>query len=137
MQRVQFEIPGAPKSLLRARRAANGGMYDPKQNKDAKREIGMLARPHFPKPATGPVSVFAIFTFPRPASHRTKSGLSKNAPEYHVRTPDVDNLAKLVLDALTGIAWIDDCQIVRLHVEKLWESNFTKPGTFVEVMTGE
>jgi Holliday junction resolvase RusA-like endonuclease len=32
----------------------------------------------------------------------------------------VDNLAKAVLDALRGIAWTDDANVVRLDVSKRW-----------------
>lgn len=32
--------------------------------------------------------------------------------------PDADNIAKAVLDALTGVAWHDDKQVVRLEVTK-------------------
>lgn len=33
---------------------------------------------------------------------------------------DVDNLAKSFLDALNGIAWIDDRQVTKITVEKLF-----------------
>jgi Holliday junction resolvase RusA-like endonuclease len=42
--------------------------------------------------------------------------LAKNAPPYP--KCDVDNLAKGVLDALNGVAFADDSQIVELHVTK-------------------
>lgn len=32
--------------------------------------------------------------------------------------PDADNEAKLVMDALNGLAWADDAQVVDLHVRK-------------------
>lgn len=32
--------------------------------------------------------------------------------------PDVDNVAKLVLDALNGVAWVDDTQVTHLSVIK-------------------
>lgn len=32
--------------------------------------------------------------------------------------PDIDNIAKLVLDALTGLAYADDAQVVEVHVTK-------------------
>lgn len=34
-------------------------------------------------------------------------------------TPDADNLAKIVMDAWNGLVWLDDSQIVALHVYKL------------------
>lgn len=34
--------------------------------------------------------------------------------------PDVDNYAKSVLDACTGILWHDDSQVISLYVTKLW-----------------
>jgi Holliday junction resolvase RusA-like endonuclease len=39
-----------------------------------------------------------------------------------VMKPDTDNLAKFVLDALTGIVFADDAQIVDLHMLKLRDS---------------
>lgn len=41
--------------------------------------------------------------------------------DYKHRTlrADVDNYAKLILDALNGVAFVDDRQIVKLTVEKL------------------
>jgi Holliday junction resolvase RusA-like endonuclease len=32
--------------------------------------------------------------------------------------PDWDNVGKIVCDALNGVAWHDDAQIVDAHVEK-------------------
>ncbi|MBD9674914.1 RusA family crossover junction endodeoxyribonuclease [Pseudomonas sp. PDM21] len=44
--------------------------------------------------------------------------------------PDLDNAAKLILDALNGIAWFDDAQVVRLDVSK-W---YAVPGVGAGVM---
>ena len=33
--------------------------------------------------------------------------------------PDTDNLAKFILDALTGVLFLDDCQVVELHMLKM------------------
>lgn len=52
----------------------------------------------------------------------TKSS-EKRANTPFVMKPDADNIAKLVLDALNGVAWHDDAQIVSLDVVKL---NHTK-----------
>lgn len=38
----------------------------------------------------------------------------------HTNKPDVDNLAKLVMDALNGVAYADDKQIYSLSVSKIY-----------------
>lgn len=47
-----------------------------------------------------------------------KSRPKKLLQEPDVFKPDVDNIAKSVLDALNGVAWKDDAQITELHVIK-------------------
>jgi crossover junction endodeoxyribonuclease RusA len=43
---------------------------------------------------------------------------------------DIDNLAKLVLDAMTGVVWVDDAQIVRQSQAKVYGE---RPGAMVTV----
>lgn len=48
-----------------------------------------------------------------------KHGVAKlSGAEPCAKKPDFDNIAKIVVDALNGIAWVDDCQIVRAIVSK-------------------
>lgn len=72
----------------------------------------------------GPVSVSLNFAMPRPKSHRSAKGLRPSASKFHVNKPDVDNLAKLILDQITrsGCVWRDDSQVVSLTVHKFWAS---------------
>ena len=62
----------------------------------------------------GPVSVEITCVRELPKS-RPKS------VDWEVDTfkPDVDNIAKNVLDALNGLAWDDDSQVVELRVRKM------------------
>ena len=41
-------------------------------------------------------------------------------PDKHRR--DLDNLSKAVLDAMNGIVYKDDCQVVDLHLRKFYNS---------------
>lgn len=52
---------------------------------------------------------------------------------YHgdKRARDIDNYGKVLLDALTGIVWLDDKQIVRMSVEKAYDK--ARPRVEIEV----
>ncbi len=75
-------------------------------------------------PSRGGVVVEITALFRRPQSHITARGELRNgAPTHPGRNlGDVDNLAKGALDALTGIAWLDDSQVVDLRVSKRWSN---------------
>jgi Holliday junction resolvase RusA-like endonuclease len=61
----------------------------------------------------GPLAVTFSFFRPRPKSHFTGKGeLRAAAPEYPATRPDTTKLVRGVEDALTGIVWRDDAQIV-------------------------
>jgi Holliday junction resolvase RusA-like endonuclease len=53
----------------------------------------------------------------RPKSHMNKSGIKSTAPR--LPRPDVDNVAKAVLDSLQDVMG-DDSLVARLVVEKSW-----------------
>lgn len=64
----------------------------------------------------GPVEIVVNAWFSRPNS---KTWKRKPMPSYrHTKKPDADNVLKAVLDALNGIAWVDDAQIVTATIRK-------------------
>lgn len=67
-----------------------------------------------------PVAVSLTFTFVRPMSHLSRDGsvLSRRADD--MPHPDIDKLARAVLDAMTGIVYDDDKRVTRLTSEKTW-----------------
>lgn len=75
-------------------------------------------------PLIGPVSVIARFFLTRPKGHygtgKNAFTVKDSAPIAPKVRPDIDKLARSVLDALTGVAFRDDGQVARLMVEKLW-----------------
>lgn len=120
-----FTIGMVPVAQPRARATSRGGraaMYSPSTIKSAsgvrrphpivefKHAVREEARPLFGDgPLLGPLYVHVEAVFPRPKSLQTKK--LAQAPLWHQKKPDRDNLDKAVLDALTGIAWVDDCQV--------------------------
>jgi crossover junction endodeoxyribonuclease RusA len=73
-----------------------------------------------------PMRLDLVFWFPRPASHYgTKNGISylkANAPIEPVsaRIGDIDKLQRAVFDALTGVAYLDDRQVVEVEARKAY-----------------
>ena len=52
-------------------------------------------------------------------SHNRLQGVAQIDAQADTKKPDVDNIAKNVLDALNGLAWSDDSQITSLSVKKM------------------
>ena len=46
--------------------------------------------------------------------------LADNGAVYHIKRPDLDNLCKLVMDAMNGIFWQDDKQIAKIMAFKTY-----------------
>ena len=63
------------------------------------------------------VAIFVHIEPPQSASNIKKTRMLNQA-EYPLKKPDVDNVAKIILDALNGIAYRDDKQVVTLIVKK-------------------
>lgn len=96
-------------------RFGNGRTYSPKANEREEAEVRKAfkaANPGF-EPLTGAVGV-SIEVMRKLPKGRPKRVLS----EPDTMKPDADNIAKAVLDALNGAAWLDDSQVVHLKARK-------------------
>lgn len=84
----------------------------------------------------GAISLSLRFVMPRPKSHYhtgKRSGILRpDAPTWHTaRTGDLDKLVRCVKDALTGIVWVDDCQVARMgEIVKIYGE---APGVEIEI----
>ena len=68
-----------------------------------------------------PVFVTITFGFDRPKKHfRSNGELKPDAPVYHTGKPDVDKLLRAVLDAMTGIVFVDDSQVQCGRLSKVY-----------------
>ena len=136
---IEFSVLGLPMCQKRHKQWHKGkhtGQVDP--SAEAKREFLLKVQHHAPnRPWDDPVFLEVRFYFPRPQSHyRIVNGrkLLKNFPPcwYGVkRRHDIDNLLKFVMDALNGVFFIDDGQIVAARITKAYTDN--QPGTFVHL----
>lgn len=87
-------------------------------------------------PQVAAMSVGVEFRFPRPLGHYRKDGsLKPSAPMRHTKKPDLDKLARTLLDGLTGVAFVDDSQVCSLVGSKRYVTGGEAPGA--EVMVEE
>lgn len=117
MNAARIEIPGQPVPQPRHKVAARGrfahAYIEAHHPIHAFRQaVQLVARAAGLKPHGDPVELDVECIFERPPSHVLKSGrLSSTAKRFPPKC-DFDNLAKGIADALTGIAWDDDDQVV-------------------------
>jgi Holliday junction resolvase RusA-like endonuclease len=131
MSALTFRAYGVPKGQPRVKayvRGRHAGVYTPDAANGWKMEVRDAAMRAIQKDSTtitGPVGVALVFLMPRPKSHLRKDGtLKPSAPQHHTQKPDVDNLAKAVLDVLTDLRfWGDDAQVHYLMIAREWVEN--------------
>jgi Holliday junction resolvase RusA-like endonuclease len=111
-------VPVPQKQTRFAFRGKYPHAYDP--SKPDLERIQWMIRPYAPKEViTGPVSVSYSFYLPIPkATSRVKTGQMDRNMIKHISKPDLDNLAYLVTNAMKGIIYHDDSQIVEKYERK-------------------
>ena len=121
---IAFDITGKPVAKGRGRIGQVGGrpmIFTPSNTRKWERDARMVARQHMQgrPPFHGPISlsIVIIFDIPRswPAWKREAAAKGEIA---HTTKPDADNVLKAAKDAMTGIIWLDDCQVCDTYVRK-------------------
>ena len=142
-QQIQLLIPGIPrpagskrsiplknrstgKYVLRANGAPVVNTVDANpKSREWKSHVSQIAAEAYQGPLlSGPIYLKAAFIFPRPKSHfrtgKYSHLLKDSAPAHHIQKPDRTKLLRGLEDALTGIIWRDDCQVVTGPTGKVW-----------------
>lgn len=130
-----FTVPGKPIGQPRHRSKRTGHHYIPADHAiHAYKDLIRLSckQRH---PFEGPVSVKITAYMPRPADQKKDKLLPEMACP-HIGTPDCDNIAKGILDALNGKAWRDDKQVNEITVRKLFVPRGTEPKTIITIEPG-
>ena len=132
---VNFEIPGDPVPKGRPRFARRGTFvqtYTDSKTLEYETLVGFKARQAIgaSEPLKGHLTVFLYLRYAVPASYskkRTEACL--NGLEYPKRV-DLDNCYKSITDAMNGIVYVDDSQIVEAHILKCYS---LEPGANVMI----
>lgn len=125
---IQFEVPGEPFAKQRPRATKKGRyitIYTPRETKNYEEKV----RKYYNRSYRGvmldgdiTVDVEGIFSIPKSVSKKKANDILINKLP-HTKKPDCDNMAKVCLDALNGLAYPDDAQINRLNISKEYGEN--------------
>lgn len=115
---VCFAVPGKPQGKARPRFTRSGHTYTPGSTAAYEERVKLAYKQSGGGKLSGFVSadILAVFTVPKSYT-KAQRAAALNA-SFAPKKPDCDNIAKIILDALNGIAYDDDAQVVKLRVEK-------------------
>lgn len=117
----EFEVPGEITGKARPRLNARRKVYTPTKTKNYE----YLTRFYFIQkyqdyiPVEGriKVSIIAYFDIPKSTSKKKEAEMLENRISP-TKKPDIDNITKVILDALNKFAYKDDTQITEITVVK-------------------
>lgn len=129
MQSMQFTVPGKPQGKARARTFYNSGLgkhmsVTPEntvlyenliKDRYLQKCQGVYISPGIPVI----LRITARFT-PTKSTSKKKRIQMLGGELSPLKKPDIDNIIKVVADALNGVAYRDDTQIVKVDARKLY-----------------
>ena len=121
---IQFVIMGEPQGKGRPRFARSGHTYTPEKTAAYEKAAALAYKRRyqgksFEKGVPLEMRIQAYCKVPQSASKAKKADMLSGKVRP-IKTPDADNIAKIICDALNGVAYHDDAQIVRIAVEKYY-----------------
>ena len=131
MKRISFFVHCEPVPQPRAKVSTLGGFarayVDKKHPSHALKKA--IREAFTGEKLQGPICCDLLFRFARPKSHTKK----QRECGWHTAKGDIDNLQKLVFDALNGIAYDDDKQIAFVLATKQWSVQGQDSGINIEL----
>lgn len=114
MKTVEFVIDGEPQGKARPRFTRTGHAYTPDKTREYEQAVEDAynnVTDHYMFDGAVYLRIDAYFKIPK----KTKLRLP-------TKKPDIDNIAKIIMDGLNKVAWNDDTQVITLKVNKCWSN---------------
>lgn len=100
---ARFTVDGEPASKSRARFTKSGHAYTPAKTKEAEAKVAWSYKAAGGRMDDDPETSFGVFCIFFNGTRQRR---------------DVDNMIKLILDGLNGVAWVDDAQVLEVAARK-------------------
>ena len=122
---VTFTVDGDPIPKGRPRFARRGKFvqtYTDAKTIEYETHVALKARQAIgaSEPFNGALSVFLYLRYEVPASYSKKRKEACLAGLEYPKRIDIDNVYKSITDAMNGIVYLDDSQIVEAHIKKVY-----------------
>lgn len=124
MSPITIIVEGEPQGKGRPRASSRGGfvrMYTPSKTKDYEEVIAnearyaMRGREKISGPVLVELEMYHSIRKSWPKAKRELARINKVVPTIKI---DADNCLKVFCDALNGVAWVDDVQVVNATISK-------------------
>lgn len=124
---VRFSVDGKPFGKERPKFARQGNFvktYTPQNTLLHEEEVAIMYAKvakgqRFAKGKPLDIEIIAYYPIPKSTSKKKRKEMLEHRLRPTVKT-DLDNVAKLIYDALNGVAWYDDNAIVDARVQKFY-----------------
>lgn len=133
-----IEVPGEPFAKQRPRAAKKGRfitIYTPQETKRYESKVIKSYYDRYDKncklDGDLTVNIEGIFSVPKSVSSKKAKKMIKGEIA-HTKKPDCDNMAKVCLDGLNGVAYHDDAQINKLNISKRYGEDAMVRITIIE-----
>lgn len=119
--KIRFTVFGNPQGKARPRFTMTGHAYTPEKTREYERQVKQAYKLHSDgrsfeeRPVA--IEIIAFFPIPKSASKQVRTQMERGEL-YPTRKPDCDNVVKVVCDALNGLAYKDDAQVVAVTCQK-------------------
>ena len=141
---ITFTVPGSPQGKMRPRVVKRGNFvqtYTPDKTVNyenlVKLMYGQEAKGRvFDREKSLRVLIVALYDIPQSTSKK-RAELMRIGEIRPTKKPDLDNVAKIICDALNGVAYHDDAQVVDLKVVKYYSDTPCVTVTIEEVEENE
>jgi Holliday junction resolvase RusA-like endonuclease len=133
--------PGGSKKAFYSKKSGRAFVVDASKHTKTWRESVRSAAQHAytGNPLKDAFAVRHIFYFRRPNSHfgsgKNADVIKSSAPDFHTKKPDLTKLIRSTEDALTGIIWVDDSQVIMRTDEKRYASSDEFEGVKIIIST--
>jgi Holliday junction resolvase RusA-like endonuclease len=125
----QLFVNGIPKAQPRPRLASNGKVFNPRSADAWKEEVKAAFVSCRRETISTPVYLKVIFYLPTP-KRKNKNDIENM--KHNVK-PDLDNLLKALMDAMTNVRiWEDDALVFKIESEKWYSPTKTGARIIIE-----